>query len=86
MPLPARTPEQAKAQAARRLTAAADRINDAKRESPTATVNAIRTCLLSAAKLNPSGRAPEIINEIADFTLASLRELYLSAVNRDGAP
>lgn len=86
MPLQARTPEQARAQSARRLAAATASINDAKAEGPTATVNAIRKCLLSAAKLNPSGRAPEIINEIADFTLASLRELYLPAANRDGAP
>lgn len=83
MPLQARTPDQAAAQAARRIAAATRRVNDAKAEGPAEAVAAIRACLLSAVKLNPSGQAPAMIDRIADYALAELRDLYQPSSARE---
>lgn len=67
--------------AARRLAAATQKVNKAKREGPKATVEAMRASLLSAVKINPS---QTVINEVADYALAKIHELYRDA-DRSGA-
>jgi hypothetical protein len=75
-------PGQLSAQAARRLAAATQRINNAKRLGPKATIEAVRVSLLSAVKANPS---QTITAEVADHVLIKLHELYRGA-DHPGTP
>lgn len=67
------TVEQQERQAARRIAAARNRIAKARRLGPRATVEAVRLSLLSAVRTHPS---QEFADEVADFVLAKLRDLY----------
>lgn len=66
--------DQQKRQAARRIAAAAERINGAKALGPKATVDEVRRCLLSAVKVNPNHQPA--IDAYADAALNTIRELY----------
>lgn len=73
-------PEQLSPLSARRLAAATRRINKARQVGPKATVDAMRACLLSAVKTNPSSQ--ELVDPLIDSVLATVRELYLDADRR----
>lgn len=66
---------------ARRLAAATARVNKAKRLGPRATVEAVRACLLSAVKANPSAA---FTDQIADYVLAKIGEMYADADRSGG--
>lgn len=71
------TTEQQQRQAARRVAAARDRIARAKRLGPKETVEAVRVSLRSAVRLYPL-RAEDLVDDVADYALARIRELYES--------
>jgi hypothetical protein len=69
----ARADEQRARQAARRIASATQRITEAKGRGAKDTIEAIRVSLLSAVRVHPD---QTITDDVADYALARIRELY----------